>query len=217
MSNNFLCQVDGRRSWAALVARVQKAREKVEHLAEIESLDRPEHYQELLRETALEFQILACAMRRVIFSNVSISREEYLLKAAEAMGIRFDLSDQAFRIVLPAQFPNRQWKSCRYLTDPLMAVMRDLARKTPLPRFPEASVSFIHFSEIPTYEYDEIESKQTLDVLSTFLLRDDCPLFCDVSHFFRTGSISRTEVIVTARKDFPRLLLEEDIHAAENP
>ena len=52
-------------------------------------------------------------------------------------------------------------------------------------------------------DYDNLESKQVLDVLASFLLVDDSGLLCDVYHTTESGAQDETRIILMEKTMFP--------------
>ena len=59
-------------------------------------------------------------------------------------------------------------------------------------------------------DYDNLEEKQLLDVLSTFVMADDTGLLCDAYNTAALGEKDCTRISVMEKKRFPAWLAEHE-------
>lgn len=57
-------------------------------------------------------------------------------------------------------------------------------------------------------DYDNLEEKQLLDLLSTFVMADDTGLLCDAYNTTELGEQDCTKIFVMEKKRFPQWLAE---------
>lgn len=84
-----------------------------------------------------------------------------------------------------------------------------------MPRFSDCVVCFTQVYDqcLPTRrirDYDNLEEKQLLDVLSTFVMADDTGLLCDAYNTAALGEKDCTRISVMEKKRFPAWLAEHE-------
>ena len=169
----------------------------------------PEAYGKFSLESALRAEKLACSLRHLVYDTAGIKKWEYLPLAGDAQGIEIRMQDGMFQIRIPRLLPKRRnRKSVEYLLDPLQGCLEAYAEKNGCPKYRECVICIIH-----TYsrgnpvsricDYDNLEWKQVLDVLASFLLVDDSGLLCDVYHTTESGAQDETRIILMEKMMFP--------------
>lgn len=166
-------------------------------------------------EAALLSERIAVGLRHLVFPTAQARLGFYFSKCSEIMGIKIIFENEIFKVTIPCQLPKRRQKNTEYLVQPLMAALYEFADHTPLPKFDEAAVCFVYvvspqkpLSQVQ--DHDNIENKQILDVIGTFLLQDDNGLLCSTYQRTERGDHDRTEVYVMPRKNFPLWLQEHE-------
>ena len=85
-------------------------------------------------------------------------------------------------VTLPSLLPKRrQRQSAEFLLDPLYFALEQYAKENTLPHYRECVVCFaqVYDQTLPTRrvrDYDNLEEKQILDLLSSFVMADDTGL-----------------------------------------
>ena len=84
-----------------------------------------------------------------------------------------------------------------------------------MPSFSDCVVCFTQVYDqcLPTRrirDYDNLEEKQLLDVLSTFVMADDTGLLCDAYNTAALGEKDCTRISVMEKKRFPAWLAEHE-------
>lgn len=93
--------------------------------------------------------------------------------------------------------------------------LEQYAKEHPMPRFSDCVVCFTQVYDqcLPTRrirDYDNLEEKQLLDVLSTFVMADDTGLLCDAYNTAALGEKDCTRISVMEKKRFPAWLAEHE-------
>ena len=151
----------------------------------------PENYAMLTTDAALRSELIACRIR---------------IKAQENM----------LEITLPCLLPKRkQRQSTEFLIDPLYFTLSQYSDNNGLPKFRQCVVCFSHiysekFHNRRVRDYDNLELKQLLDVLSTFIMVDDTGLLVDAYNTTEIGEADCTRISVMAKEDFPKWLNERE-------
>lgn len=141
-----------------------------------------DNYEMLSTEAALRGEVIACRLRHLIYETTTIRKAEYLTSAGVMQGISVIEKDGILEITLPCLLPKKSKKhSCEYLTDPIYYTLSKYAQTHTLPKFRHCVVCFSHIysrelSPNRVRDYDNLEIKQLLDVIATFVMEDDIPI-----------------------------------------
>ena len=136
----------------------------------------PDNYEILSTDAALRAERIACRLRHLIYSSTSIQKGEYLQSASVAQGISIAYENGVLEVTLPGLLPKRrQRQSSEFLLDPLYFALEQYAKEQPLPHYRNCVVCFaqVYDQTLPTRrvrDYDNLEEKQLLDLLSTFVM-----------------------------------------------
>ena len=139
----------------------------------------PENYAMLTTDAALRSELIACRMRHLLYGSTTTRKETYLASAGVVQGIRIQTQENMLEITLPCLLPKRkQRQSTEFLIDPLYFTLSQYSDNNGLPKFRQCVVCFSHiysekFHNRRVRDYDNLELKQLLDVLSTFIMVDD--------------------------------------------
>lgn len=178
----------------------------------------PDNYEVLSTDAALRCERIACRLRHLIYSSTSIKKEEYLTSAAVMQGVEISYEDSLLEITLPCLLPKRQKRqSSEFLIDPIYAALNQYAKSYPLPQFQHCVVCFSHVycHEQPdrrVRDYDNLELKQLLDVVSSFIMVDDSGLLCDAYNTTELGETDCTKIFIMPPDRFPRWLEQRQNH-----
>ena len=168
----------------------------------------PDNYELLSTDAALRGELIACKLRHLIYSTTNLKKGEYLASAAVVQGIRIANSGGVLEITLPGLLPKRkQRRSAEFLTDPLYFALSQYADSHMLPQYSHCVVCFSHIyrREMPNRrirDYDNLELKQLLDVIASFLMEDDNGLLCDAYNTTELGDVDCTRVSIMDKNRF---------------
>jgi hypothetical protein len=174
----------------------------------------PDNYEILSTDAALRGEKIACQLRHLIYSGTSIPKEKYLNSAGVIHGIKIEHENGIMEITLPCLLPKRkQRQGAEFLLDPLYFTLKSYADKAPPPKFRHCVVCFSHIynKELPKRrirDYDNLELKQILDVVSTFIMVDDGGLLCDAYNTTELGNADCTIISVMDKDKFADWLAE---------
>ena len=166
-------------------------------------------------EVAMSLNI-ACRMRHLLYGSTATRKETYLASAGVVQGIRIKAQENMLEITLPCLLPKRkQRQSTEFLIDPLYFTLSQYSDNNELPKFRQCVVCFSHiysekFHNRRVRDYDNLELKQLLDVLSTFIMVDDTGLLVDAYNTTEIGEADCTRISVMAKEDFPKWLNERE-------
>lgn len=110
---------------------------------------------------------------------------------------------------------DKQRQNTEFLLDPFYFSLEQYAKEHPMPHFSDCVVCFTQVYDqcLPTRrirDYDNLEEKQLLDVLSTFVMADDTGLLCDAYNTAALGEKDCTRISVMEKKRFPAWLAEHE-------
>jgi hypothetical protein len=169
----------------------------------------PDNYEILSMDAALRGEKIACRLRHLLYASTSIAKEEYLITAGVAHGISIKNEAGIVEVTLPCLLPKRkQRQSTEFLIDPLSFTLSRYADSNPLPKFRHCVVCFSHIynRELPERrirDYDNLELKQILDVVSAYVMVDDTGLLCDAYNTTELGDADCTVISVMDKDSFP--------------
>ena len=175
------------------------------------------NYEELSLDAAQRAERIACSLRNLIFATNLVSKPVLMDAVAKEHGIQITHDNDQVVITLPGLMPKRNKRvNTTFLTDPLYASLDAYTREHPLPHFIECVVCFSHIfdrnlSARRIRDYDNLECKQLLDTVASFLMTDDSGLYCDAYHTTEFGSKDCTILTIMEKNAFPEWLrmLEE--------
>lgn len=188
-------------------------------LAAIESTDislYPENYNMLTTDAALRSELIACRMRHLIYQSTSTKKETYLASAGVVQGIKIQDKDGVLEITLPCLLPKRKKRqSTEFLIDPLYFTLSQYSDSHPFKRFKHCVVCFSHiysedFPKQNIRDYDNLELKQLLDVIATFIMEDDTGLLVDAYNTTEIGTADCTRISVMDKEHFSKWLKERE-------
>lgn len=188
-------------------------------LAAIENTDiqkYPDNYNMLITDAALRSELIACRMRRLIYQSTDIKKETYLTSAGVVQGIKINDNNGILEIDLPCLLPKRKKRqSTEFLIDPLYFTLSQYSDSHPLKRFKHCVVCFSHVysEEFPKQnirDYDNLELKQLLDVIATFIMEDDTGLLVDAYNTTEIGNNDCTRIFVMDKNRFSEWLKERE-------
>lgn len=176
----------------------------------------PDNYEVLSTEAALRAEKIACSLRHLIYSTTCIKKTDYLCSAGEVHGIAICQEEHYMAVTLPCLLPKRKnRKSVEFILDPLHFYLSQYAENHTLPKFRDCVVCFSHIynQELPArriHDYDNLELKQILDVLASYIMVDDTGLLCDAYNTTKFGEKDCTRIFVMEKSRFPNWLAERE-------
>ncbi|MCI8471760.1 MAG: hypothetical protein HFE65_01490 [Clostridiales bacterium] len=176
----------------------------------------PDNYTMLTTDAALRSELIACRMRHLLYGSTTTRKETYLTSAGIIQGIRIKEFDGVLEITLPCLIPKRkQRQSTEFLIDPLYFTLSQYSDSNRLPKFQQCVVCFSHvysenFFNRRVRDYDNLELKQLLDVLSTFIMEDDTGLLVDAYNTTEIGDADCTHISIMEKERFTRWITERE-------
>ena len=174
----------------------------------------PENYEKLSTDAALLGELITCRLRHLIYGTTTVKKSEYLTSAGVIQGIDIKCEDGILEITLPCLLPKRkQRRSTGFLIDPLYCTLSSYVCNHKVPHFKDCVVCFAHVYDesMPSTrirDYDNLELKQLLDVVSSFVMLDDSGLLCDAYNTTEWGTTDCTRMTIMPKERFPKWLEE---------
>lgn len=172
----------------------------------------PENYEKLSTDAALLGELITCRLRHLIYGTTTVKKSEYLTSAGVIQGIEIKCEDGILEITLPCMLPKRkQRRSTEFLIDPLYFTLNSYVCNHDIPHFRDCVVCFSHVYDerMPSNrirDYDNLELKQLLDVVSSFVMLDDSGLLCDAYNTTEWGERDCTRMTIMPKERFPKWL-----------
>ena len=176
----------------------------------------PENYEKLSTDAALLGELITCRLRHLIYGTTTVKKSEYLTSAGVIQGIDIKCEDGILEITLPCLLPKRkQRRSTEFLIDPLYFTLSSYVCNHKVPHFKDCVVCFAHVYDesMPSTrirDYDNLELKQLLDVVSSFVMLDDSGLLCVAYNTTEWGTTDCTRMTIMPKERFPKRLEERN-------
>ncbi len=174
------------------------------------------NYNMLATDAALLSEQIACKIRHLVYGSTPTRKDQYLVAAGNAQGIRICETDGVLEISLPCLLPKKkQRQSTEFLLDPLFFSLSQYAEAHILPMYRQCVVCFCHIYDqtLPAShirDYDNLEMKQILDVIATFIMSDDSGILVDAYNTTELGETDCTRICVMSKNRFQKWLAERE-------
>lgn len=197
-------------------ADIEKLKSTVAAIEATDISKYPENYSMLTTDAALRSELIACRMRHLIYESTDIKKPYYLTSAGIVQGIKINENDGVLNITLPCLLPKKKKRqSTEFLLDPLYFTLSQYMDSHSSPRYKHCVVCFSHvysndFPKRNIRDYDNLELKQLLDVIATFIMEDDTGLLVDAYNTTEIGEVDCTQISVMDKERFTRWLNERE-------
>lgn len=183
-----------------LLATVRKINE-TDYNSEIKNFEYLTDRLEILSEK------FACSVRDFSTKTFVANRYEVMDKASEMLGIEVRKDGNAVVIDLPFLLPRKKGKENKFIGDPLRYRLEEISKIEDLKIRDRAVICIIHTYDnvnknARCYDYDNLESKKILDIITLFTLTDDAPEYCDVYQTVQLSDRDKTRIIVMPFDEF---------------
>ena len=174
----------------------------------------PDNYETLSTDAALRAERIACRLRHLIYSSTTIRKGDYLRSASTMHGISIAYESGVLEVTLPTLLPKRrQRQSDEFLLDPLYFALEQYAKEHSMPHYRDCVVCFAQVYDriLPpkrVRDFDNLDEKHLLDLISAFVMTDDTGLLCDAYNTAELGDQDCTRIYVMDKRQFPVWLAE---------
>ena len=169
----------------------------------------PENFLELSLDTAVRAEKIACKFRHLIGDYGSVKKELLMERVAEAHGITIEQDGETLMVTIPRLLPkHRKPRSGEFINQPLYAALAQYCEANPIEKYKQCAVCFVHvydenLSLGRIRDYDNLEMKHILNIISTFFMTDDSGLLCDVFNTTELGETDCTRICVMPQNLLP--------------
>ena len=181
---------------------------KLHELEYLLSSSDPIQFFEAAKNTALLSERSTAQLRNFLFTVCGGMPQDYYLQAAEMQGICVDVTDSILSVRLPALLPKKtRTEGFKFLQPALHAALKQYAEQQNLPHFRECTVCIEHVYDrcLPikaVRDYDNLETKEVLDIITLYCMTDDTGALCDQFQTTRFADSSCTIISVMQKEKF---------------
>lgn len=177
---------------------------------DIDSFKSP--YGKLSMEAALKSERITCKLRTLVYGNNQVAKDVYLDSAIITQNISVHTEDNILSVMLPGLLPKRKLHvNMSFLYEPLNHALFKFQHEHHITYYSDCVVCFCHIydrslSTDRIRDYDNLECKQILDVIASYVLVDDTSLLCDLFHTMEYSDTDCTMIYVMEKRVFPEWL-----------
>jgi len=176
----------------------------------------PDTYEELVIRNYYLLETMSMKMRKLIFSNAKIAQERIMKETSKIQGIEVTVDDshEIINIKLPALLPKKKGVSSN-LFEPFYNHLENCFSNINFEKLSESVICFLyHYDEKTSQrvvkDYDNYEQKRILDILATFILKDDCSKNMDLFQSTIPSSGNFTNIIIFTKNRFSNFISENN-------
>ena len=149
----------------------------------------------------------ACSVRDFAKKTYVANRYEVMDKASEMQGIEICKDGETVIVDLPFLLPRKKGKDHKFIGEPLWYKLEEISKTEDLKLKEKAVICIIHTydnvnKKARCYDYDNLECKKILDIITLFTLTDDAPEFCDVYQTVQLSDRDKTRVMIMPVDEF---------------
>ena len=149
----------------------------------------------------------ACSVRDFAKKTYVANRYEVMDKASEMQGIEICKDGKTVIVDLPFLLPRKKGKDHKFIGEPLWYKLEEISKTEDLKLKEKAVICIIHTydnvnKKARCYDYDNLECKKILDIITLFTLTDDAPEFCDVYQTVQLSDCDKTRVMIMPVDEF---------------
>ena len=190
-------------------------RQTCELMATIQKLCETDYVRDkkTFRFLAERFEILsekyACCSRELCIDSFVMKECEVYDTASEMLGIEIHKEGKSVVIDLPELLPGKKERETNYVGAPLIHQFEKICQTEDLKIKERVVISIVHvynneLKKTRCYDYDNLEGKRIIDIITQYVLVDDSPEFCDVYHTVEIGKTNKTRIIVMPKTEFEK-------------
>ena len=148
-----------------------------------------------------------CNVREFSLKTYVANRYEVMDKAAEMQGVEIQKDGSTVVIDLPFLLPRKKGKNHDFVCEPLRYKLEKISKTEDLKIRDKAVILIIHTYDNVSknarcYDYDNLESKKILDIITLFTLTDDAPEYCDIYQTVQLSNCNKTRILIMPIDDF---------------
>lgn len=200
----------------SIIRDVERLEETVRIIEAINPERFPEEYGTYHADAVRRAEWLTCRLRHLLYQSTPIRKNEYLLRAAETLGIKFCNRDGIFQLTLPGiVLSSNRNRPSEFLFDPLIAALFEWLRNHLLTQYHRCVVCFVLFFDREICERvlpdtSNPELKLYMDAVAACLMIDDSPKYMDLHLSVELGDRHAVEMFIMEPDCFPQWLRERE-------
>lgn len=190
-----------------LLKNVEEISTGLKKLKETDHLSDNKNFENLCDELYFLSERHTSNFRQFIQNTYVKNRNEVMSNSCDISGIDVCKKDGKVFITLPCLLPRKKGNEHKFIGEPLRYKLEELSKNVNLKIREKAVVCIIHTydnanKKARCYDYDNLETKKFLDIITLYTLIDDAPQFCDVYHTIRFSDQDKTTIIVMPISSF---------------
>ena len=151
----------------------------------------------------------ACCVRELSIDSFVMKECEVYDTSSEMLGVEISKHGTSIIIDLPSLLPGKKGRETNFIGAPLRHQFEKISKNEDLKIKGRAVICIIHVYDNENrkprcYDYDNLESKRIIDIITPYTLTDDSPLFLDVYHTVEYANTNKTRIIVMPKAEFER-------------
>jgi len=177
----------------------------------------PDTYEELVIRNYYLLETMTIKMRKLIFSNAKINQLKIMKEISEIQGIEVTMDDshEIINIKLPALLPKKKGNSSN-IFEPFYNYLETYFSTINFEKLSESVICFLYYYDEKTSkrklkDYDNYEQKKVLDILATFILKDDCSKNIDLYQSTMPSANNFTKIIIFKKERFLTAISEDEL------
>ena len=104
-------------------------------------------------------------------------------------------------------FFKKKGKENKFIGDPLWYTLEEMSKSDDIKIRDKAVICIIHTydnvnKKARCYDYDNLESKKILDIITLFTLTDDAPEYCDIYQTVHLSDRDKTRILIMPIDEF---------------
>lgn len=165
----------------------------------------PTAFETELLQTAMNLELLCRNTRRLLLQTAIVNKEALTAQICNTHDFHVEERNGIIHITLPTLPLKKPDKAnCSFIADPLMWCLQEHYKEYQPHKYETARITICHCYPKDTpkrmvRDYDNIEVKKILDVITMFYLHDDNMGRCEVLHTSRFHEHCKTEITITDR------------------
>ena len=157
----------------------------------------------------------SCCVRELAINSFVMKECEVYDTASEMLGIEVHKENESIIIDLPSLLPGKKERETNFIGAPLRHQFEKICQNRKVKIKEKAVVCIIHIYDNKNkkpkcYDYDNLESKRIIDIITAYTLTDDSPKYCDVYHSVEFGNTNKTRIIVMPKSEFEKFRNSRD-------
>ncbi len=177
---------------------------KLSELSLPESID---EFNKLMDEMVYKSEKMTDTVRKLAADTFVTENDNIMRQAAEIHGITVEKKGEILEVNLPFILPKKKNKNCKFIANPLYYAINNALHNDDFRIRERAVICFVYiYSGTNLYlmprDYDNIETKNIMDVIALFTLDDDGAEFCDIFHTMERGEKDKTKILVMPERCF---------------